>query len=72
MTDALWDAARQRCDLWKGAVKVSSPLSHTHTAAALARSHSLMQGFLGHFLSAFSFRFQLLCEIKMALVQETS
>lgn len=47
-------------------------VSHTHTAAALARSHSLMQGFLGHFLSAFSFYFQLLCGIKMALAQEPS
>lgn len=29
MTDALWDAARQRCDLWNRAVKVSALLSHT-------------------------------------------
>lgn len=40
MTDALWDAARQRCDLWNRAVKVSSPLSHSHCCCACKISGS--------------------------------
>lgn len=50
MTDALWDAARQRCDLWNRAVKVSALLSHT--LPLCLQDLSLLCVFLGDFLSS--------------------